>query len=413
MSNTIADGAFRQLWLEGVQEDLDKKLVAKGIGSVDTRPSRIFHNPFNSTPVGSNGAKQLTYSVEDMTSSDNTLTVQQRATAAEHIDSYEEMMTSYGLMAQQEQRQAYRIADYIDQYVLNKPVGFSGVRKIDNGVMGGGASDSAPYAMSSTNANSVANKIFTYLALGNGAIEKGITWVVSPYDVNNIVAYAQSHGFNLEDESIQNGFNGSIGKKFGGLSLVQSNNLTHTATLTIATNPTAGDYLVLTVNGRSITITFRASPSVAGECKIGASAAATQTNLRAMLNGSGTGDGTDYFEFATADRTALKMVSPQSAPGTFALCGAFATNAATLTVYGSLAVAKSLTAGGDGFSTVARHSIALVNGSIFVALPGDGMSLDVKAVTGKHGREVVTAQVYDATIWNNDSMEVLEVIISG
>lgn len=106
MSNTIADGAFRQLWMAGVQEDLDKKLVAKPISTTDSRATRIFHNPFNSTPVGTNGTKQLTYSIEDMTSTDDTLTVQQRASAAEHIDSYEQMMTSYDLMSQQEQRQA-------------------------------------------------------------------------------------------------------------------------------------------------------------------------------------------------------------------------------------------------------------------------------------------------------------------
>ncbi len=413
MTNTIPDGAFRQLWLDGVQEDLDKKLVAKSVGTVDTRASRIFHNPFNSTPVGTNGTRQSTYAIENMVSADDTLTVQQRATAAEQIDSYEQMMTSYDLMSQQESRQAFRIADYIDQYFLNKPVGFSGVRKIDNGVMGTGVSDGTAYAMSSSNANLVANKIFTYLALGNGATEKGISWVVSPYDVSNVVAYAQSHGFNLQDDTIAAGLNGAIGGKFGGLSIKQSNNLTHTTILTLATNPTAGDYLVITVNGRSITLTFRASATVAGDVKIGGSASATQANLRAMLNASGVGDGTDYFELASADRLALKMVSPQSAPGVFAVCGAFSSNAATLTFYGSTAVAKSLTAGGDGFSTVIRHSIALVNGSMFLALPGDGMNLDVKAVSGVHGREIVTAQVYDATIWNNDRVEVLDVLISG
>jgi hypothetical protein len=411
MANAIADGAFRQLWMAGVQEDLDKKLVAKGISTTDSRASRIFHNPFNSTPVGTNGTKQLTYSIEDMTSSDDTLTVAQRATAAEHIDSYEQMMTSYDLMSQQERRQAYRIADFIDQYVLNKPVGFSGVRKIDNGVMGGGASDGAAYVTSSTNINGVPTKIAQYLALGNGALEQGLFWVVSPYEVANIVAYAQSHGFNIADAAIKDGYNGSLGKNFGGVDLYQSNNLTHTTILTIATNPTAGDSLTITVNGRSIVLTFRASATVAGDVKIGASAAATQANLKACLNGSGTGDGTDYFELASADRLALKMASPQSAPGTFALCGTFTSNAATLTFYGSTAVAKTLTAGGDGFSTVIRHTIAGVKGSIFLALPGDGITLDVKAVTGKHGREVVTSQVYDATIWNNDKIEVLDVLL--
>jgi hypothetical protein len=412
MSNTIADGAMRQLWMQGVQDDLNKKLVAKGIGAVDTRAARIFHNPFNSTPVGTNGTKQSTYTTENMTSTDDTLTVQQRATIAEQIDSYEQMMTSYDLMSQQAQRQAYRLADYIDQFVLNMPVSKSGIRQIDNGIIGGGASDSAGYVLSSTNANTAANTLAEYLALGNAALEEGLFWVISPYDMTKITAYAHSHGFNLSDSAISAGYLGSAGKQFSGMDLFVSNNLTHTTNLTLATNPTAGDTLSLTVNGRTVKFTFRASPSVAGDVKIGGSAAATQATLVLAINGTGVGDGTDYTELAQLDRWTLQQASPQSAPGTYAMIATFATNVGAITVYGSLAVTKSLTAGGDGFSTVIRHTIAGVKGSMFLALPSDGMTYKAIDVSGKHGKEVSTAQVYDATIWNNDKIEVLNVLIS-
>ena len=95
-------------------------------------------------------------------------------------------MTDYDLMSQQSRRQAYRFADYIDQYVLNMPVSKSGVRQIDNGIIGGGASDNAGYVLSSTNANTAANTLAEYLALGNAALEKGLFWVVSPYDMTKI-----------------------------------------------------------------------------------------------------------------------------------------------------------------------------------------------------------------------------------
>jgi hypothetical protein len=403
---------MRQLWMQGVQDDLNKKLVAKGIGTVDSRASRIFHNPFNSTPVGTNGTKQSTYTTENMTSTDDTLTVQQRATIAEQIDSYEQMMTSYDLMSQQAQRQAYRLADYIDQYVLNMPVSKSGVRQIDNGIIAGGASDGAGYVLSASNANTAANTLAEYLALGNAALEEGLFWVISPYDMTKITAYGQSHGFNLQDSTIAAGYLGSAGKQFAGMDLFVSNNLTHTTNLTIATNPTAGDTLSLTVNGRTVTFTFRASATVAGDVKIGANAAATQATLVLAINGTGVGDGADYKELATLDRWTLQQASPQSTPGTYAMIAAFATNVAAMTVYGSLAVTKSLTAGGDGFSTVIRHSIAGVKGSMFLALPSDGMTYKAIDVSGKHGKEVSTAQVYDATIWNNDKIEVLNVFLS-
>jgi hypothetical protein len=410
MSNTIADGAFSQLWMQGVQDDLDKKLVAKGIGTVDGRASRIFHNPFNSTPVGTNGAKQSTYTTENMTSTDDTLTVNQRATVAEQIDSFEQLMTSYDLMSQQARRQAFRIADYIDQYVLNMPVSKSGVRQLDNGVIGGGASDNAGYVLSSSNANTAANLISQYLALGNAALEQGVYWVISPYDMTKITAFAQANGFNLKDSAITEGYLGSSGKNFGGLDLFVSNNLTHTVNLEIATKPTANDTVTLTINGRTITFKFVSSATNAGEVTIGSAVANSQANLVAAINGAGGGN---YVDLAAADRQAISMASPQSAPGTYAMIAAFATNVAAITVYGSLAVSSSLAAGApDGFTTVIRHTIAGVKGSMFLALPADGMTYKAIDVSGKHGKEVTTAQVYDATIWNNQKIEVLNVLIS-
>lgn len=414
VTNTIQDGAFKQLWMDSVQEDLDKSLVSKGLATVDTRATRIFHNPFNSTPVGSNGTKTQTYSVEALTSTDDTLTVQQRATAAEQIDSYEQLMTSYDLMSQQARRQAYRISDYIDQFVLNMPVSKSGVRDIDNGFMAGGANDGVGYAMSQDNANLIANKITEMLGLGNAAINKGMFWVVSPYDRTKAVAFAQKNGFQLSDSAISQGINGSAGKQFGGLDLFISNNLTHTVTLEIATEPTDGDTLTFVVNGRTITITFKTTATTAGQVKINGSAAGAQANLKLCLNAAGVGDGTDYFELAAADRQALKMVSPQSTPGTFAICGSFSSNVATLTVYGSLSVSSVLTAGApDGFGSVVRHTIAGIYGSMFLALPSDGMTFVMKDVTGVHGKETVTAQTYDATIWNNQKIEVLDVLVTN
>lgn len=297
--------------------------------------------------------------------------------------------------------------------MLNKPVSVSGVQKIDNGYVSSGVTDGTGYAISSSNANTLANAVTEALGLGNAQMNKGLFWVVSPYDRTAILAYAQSHGFNVADSAITAGINGSTGKNFGGLDLYVSNNLTHTVTFEMATKPTANDTVTLVVNGRSITFKFVASLANAGEVAIGAADSNSQANLKAAINGTGVGDGTDYFELAAADRLALKMVAPQSAPGTYAICSAFSTNVATLTTYGSLKVASSLTAGDpDGFGTVIRHTVAGVYGSIFLGLPSDGMTFDMKSVSGQHGREIVTAQVYDATIWNNNKAQVAQVLTS-
>jgi hypothetical protein len=67
-----------------------------------------------------------------------------------------------------------------------------------------------------------------------------------------------------------------------GASLVSTGGTAATGTITIATLPTTGD--TITVNGK--TITFKTTAAAADEVTIGATPAATATNLAAVLNAS-------------------------------------------------------------------------------------------------------------------------------
>ena len=49
---------------------------------------------------------------------------------------------------------------------------------------------------------------------------------------------------------------------------------------------------------------------------------------------------------------------------------------------------------------------------MFLALPSDGMAFKAIDVSGKHGKEISTSEIYDATIWNNQKIEVLNVLLS-
>lgn len=67
-----------------------------------------------------------------------------------------------------------------------------------------------------------------------------------------------------------------------GASLVSTGGTAATGTITIATQPTTGDTII--VNGK--TITFKTTAAAADEVTIGATPAATATNLAAVLNAS-------------------------------------------------------------------------------------------------------------------------------
>lgn len=387
-----------------MQRELNRRMVSLGIAEVYRGADRIIHNPYQSTPVGSDGAATVTYSVEDFAVTDDTLTVSRRADVSEHIDDIEKLQSRYDLAMKRAERQSYVIKNKIDQYVLGLPVGLSGVSIIDEGTMAGTANTGAPINVSNTNVDDVANKIVASLSLNNAATDEGMFWVVSPHEVNAITSFMQNNGFSVADAAIKNGF---AGEAFGGLKIYVSNNLTHTAVLSLATNVTAGDTISITVGTRTITWTARAVPALAGEFDIGASADATRVIIQNAINGSATGlnSATGYFEVSAADRAALDAVQ-------ISAVDTAASDILTVTAKGTIGVSETLADGTDTWGEVKRHTIAGVMGSLYVALPEDGMTFEKKAVSGKHGRELVSAQVYNGTIWTNRKEEVFDVLCS-
>lgn len=413
MANTIADGTTAQHWMPKVQRELRKRSVALGIADVYSGADRIIHNPYTSSPVGSDGTvSSASYSVTDFTNADDTLTVNRRADVAEHIDQIEMLQQRYDLAMQRAERHSYVVRDKVDQYALNLPVSMSGVADIDDGTFGGTIGN--PKVTSNSNIDEVANAIIEAVSLNDGALDRGMFWIISPYEVTDITSFQQNNGFSISDASIRNGFLGNT--PFAGLDLYVSNNLTHTVTLTMDTNPTNGDTMTLTVPGngggkRSVVVTFVGTLSGgAGEVHIASTVDITRANLERFLDAYGAtteveATDTGFTALSTADSNALKRAQ-------IATTNDNGANTLAIVVKSTLAVAETFTAGTNVFGTVARHTIAGVKGSLFVALPSNGMTFEKKSVGQKHGKELVTAQIYEATIWNNLKGEIFDVVVA-
>lgn len=405
MKNTIQDGTKKQHWMPRVQRELDKGLVSLPISDVYRGPDAIIHNPYASTPVASDGVATTAYAVSDYQVTDDTLAVNRRATTSEHVDNIEELQQRFDLAMQRAQRQAYAIKDTIDQYVLNLPVSVSGISDIDDGNFGGTVGN--PKASSNTVIDDIANTIIEQVSLNNGAMDRGMFWVVSPYEVTDMTSFLQNNGFAEADRAIRNGY---VGRPFAGLDVYVSNNLTHTVDLGLATNPTDGD--TITING--VTITFVATLSGgAGEVHIASTVDITRANLVAFLNGTTLPGDTAVTEATDAGAAALSA-SDSAKLGRLKLTATNDNTAdtATLESRGTLIVSETLTDGTDTWGTVARHTIAGVKGSIQLALPSGGMEFEKKSVSLKHGKEIVTSQIYNGTIWNNYKPEVYDVVLS-
>lgn len=406
MANTIQDGTTRQHWMANLQRNLDRTLVAMAVSEVYSGPDRIVHNPYQSDPAGADGSASTSYSTADFEITDNTLTVNRRAVAAEHIDNIEMLQSRYDLAKERAERHGYTIANKMDQYMLNLPVSLSGVEDIDAGDFGGSAG--SPYALSNSNVDDVANTIYQKLQLNNARLDKGVFWVVSPYELADIKSFMQNNGFGVADQTIRNGFVGSL---FAGFDIYVSNNLTHSVNLGLATNPTDGD--TITINGVTITFVDTLSGG-AGEVHIAAAVDTTAANLAEFLNGTTLPGDTAEAEDTNTGYSALSVADQRKlAAVQLSATATAASDIVTITAKGTLQLSETLTDATDTWGTITRHTIAGVKGSLFLAKPaGMGFEYEMKSVAGKHGKEVVSSQIYNGTIWNNAKQEVFDVLLS-
>lgn len=152
----------------------------------------------------------------------------------------------------------------------------------------------------------------------------------------------------LGDSVLQNGVVGP----WQGWTFVQNNNLPFTATLGLATQPTAGD--TVTIMGREIEFVASLTGADAGSVLIGANVAATRANLAALINGAA-GAGTTYTEFDNVSafivRNKRRITCTSAADMVFS-------------GFGDITVSDDLTDATDGWKNTRQDSIFMMRGAI-------------------------------------------------
>lgn len=217
---------------------------------------------------------------------------------------------------------------------------------------------------------------------------------VSPDWANYIEANVASDGFNMADKTLANGYAGN----YFGFKVHVTDNLYYTHNLTLDTNPTDGE--TITVYG--VTFTFRATADEAGEVDIGASVAATQANLIAAINGTGTGDGTDYFEIELLDRRDLSNAQVS--------LGAFnGSDVAALTGYGFPDAETTMAGGNNAWATNAT-SHAIFGASKSVGLGMQIMpDLEVRKEDRNYDLNFMMRQVYGTKVFTRSKRDLVRV----
>ena len=228
---------------------------------------------------------------------------------------------------------------------------------------------------------------------------------------------------NSSDAGLKIRLNGEVGRA-AGMRMVVTNNLPRVNLLTVAANPSNSDTITVVgllpdstntttygkyaANSVVFTLVTAGTASSAGDISLGATAADTQANIVAAINGTGTPGASTYIDISADDRKSLRnaMVSIDS----------FASNTA------------NLRSSGDYFGNALAHAVSFSSGSntlgssavLMTAI--DGMCINlvnqfdkfkIEDQTGGMFDNILTEKVYGGAVLGENSFGIAtaEVIV--
>jgi len=246
---------------------------------------------------------------------------------------------------------AIKVATYLDSHILYEAKNAFSVFD-DGSLAAGGAASGTPITLSSTTVPQMVSMTFAKL-FSNNAEMTNLCWVLDPFSVSQIAQFPIGKELSNEGTTFKNGFSGNL----YGAEVYVSNNLTGEATL--LSSGAFTDTQTITIGGVVFT-TVTTIGSTAGNVLIGANAAATITNLAALLNAPGT---------TTAQGVALSAADQVTITDTLGIV-ATATSATVLTIVarGSSRLALSETQTNASWSTNFVHAYYGQKGAIDVAI---------------------------------------------
>jgi len=380
MANSLS-ASFPEYWSRRMQVKRKRENVYPVICSFEEKAvlkkGDTVHRPYRSTlyvkTVGAGGA----YTRQDITDTDEYLTIDVKKEISFYLEDYDAIQHNYRIANEYADDVGKDLYNWIDGDVLGEYDQASSV--IGNyEITGSGSSgDGVGFTLTTSNILKVFGK--ARRALKNKHIPTKGRWaIISPEFEDILYQFLAGKESQLGDRT---GENGHIGR-YGGFDLYVSEGLGWSARLEFGTNPTAGD--TVTING--VTFTFQNTADSAGEVKIGANAAASLANLVAAINGSGTGDGTDYYELSEANRNLLTGITATAGSGYMTVKGEGV---------GYVTVSETLTASADVWTASKQIQHCLFGqGKPIDLVIQKYPKLEIKDRSGYIGKDFVTWILY-------------------
>lgn len=343
MANSIS-ASFEEIWAREQQEQFLKKSVAMIMADVSFKTALkswdVLQRTYRSVDaddvpdVYTRGSDMV---VRDVTDTAETLTVNGQFSIAISVDDFDQIQSKYDIAKNYGEDYGIIMQSQIDADVLWEVTNASST--VDAGDVGGTSWQGI--ALTTSNVLNVLTSSTKKMKSLNVFYENKFG-AVSPEFQEIVELYYGAKATDLWDKVSQNWYFNRI----GGYDLYSTNNLTGTAVLALATQPTADD----TVTIQGVTFTFVASPSAAWDIDIGSDVDVTRANLATLINDPAT---TTAWGVALTGNDLKKFKIRASAVNDNAA------NTLTVTFKGAgvLSVSSSLTDGTDTWTATSQKQL--------------------------------------------------------
>lgn len=397
--NTYASLVHKQVFKEGVQDELRDKVYFTEFADVNTENGEYIYNRYGSD-IPADMTTDDTYSTTVFEYDKDVLGLTKTAVKAEHISMDEMVKQGFLIKEDRIERHARALAERINRDTAIATLENAGQTMIDGDLVtttNGGTTN--PIVVSEAAADDILASATMKLQQEN-ALNMTPYMIMRPKDARSFGLYAMNSGNAVGDRAITNGFQRFAG--LAGFDIFVTNEVPQTQVGTASTNFTANG--TVTVGG--VVFTFKATPAAAGEVDLGADLATSLSNLDLAINNTngyaaGAGLASTYFEVSAANRLILQNLNVSSVATATTL---------TVTANSTIGGAEGEATGDFAWATETAHILVGARGTTVLRLPSAGFQAKTEDfIDGFLGTQIRTAQKFDNTIWTKNQPKVVNI----
>jgi hypothetical protein len=279
MPNNVS-ASFAEIWSREQQEVFYKRNVAMMVADTSfdnaLRSGDTLNRPYRSDAVINVYSRGTDISETDLTDTNEQLVVDKQFANMFYVDDFDAIQSNYDIAANYGKDFGVALANQVDADVLYETI--NAANDLDAGDFGGTAGNGI--AVTTSNVLELFSKSRKEIKKQN-VEDTDLVAVISPEIEEIMINYGAARETVMGDQANLNGYFGRL----YGYEIYTSNQLTASAQLAMATQPTAAD----TVTIQGVTFTFVASiGTTPGNVLLGADVDATRANLAALINAPAT-----------------------------------------------------------------------------------------------------------------------------